>query len=127
VGPADKVSHGLWLARQGFAELREERAALAQALDANRRAIAGGEQEALALRYEAVRDRGERSLGGTMPPRMRLRDGVGVVLPETAREEETARSLALYCPRGARAALPAARAERRGWWARWWGSEGAGG
>ena len=111
--PADKVAHGLWLARMGFAELREERAALAAALDANRRAIAGGEQEALALRYEAVRDRGERSLSGTMPPRMRLRDGVGVVLDDERARAEQERSLALYCPTGAARSAPAAL--RRGW------------
>ena len=111
---------GLALAREGFAELRDERAVLARWLDENRRAIAGGEQEALALRYSAMRDRAPRSMAGTLEGHKRLRDDGAIVVASPGAEE--ARSLALYCPRGARAALPVAPVERRGWLARWWAS-----
>ena len=120
--PADKVAVGLALAREGFAELRDERAVLARWLDENRRAIAGGEQEALALRYSAMRDRAPRSMAGTLEPHKRLRDDGAIVVASPGAEVE--RSLALYCPRGARgarAALPVGPVERRGWLARWWG------
>lgn len=116
--PADKVAVGLALAREGFAELRDERAVLARWLDENRRAIAGGEQEALALRYSAMRDRAPRSMAGTLEGHKRLRDDGAIVVASPGAEVE--RSLALYCPRGARAALPVGAVPARGWLARWW-------
>lgn len=102
MSPAGKVALGLELAAEGFAELRTERADLARRVAENRAAIVGGEQRALALRYEAMRDRQDRSLSGALPARLRLRDGLAVEAPTLA--EETARSLSLYVPtRAARA------------------------
>ena len=117
--PADKVAVGLALAREGFAELRDEALMLARWQAENRAATAGGEGEALALRFEAMRGRASRVAGGTLPPRMRLRDD-GVHVPALPLGAEEQRSLALYCPRGAGKALPEGQG-RRGWWARWWG------
>ena len=113
--PADKVSRGLDLAAEGMAELRAERIHLADRLAANRAALAHGEGRALALRYQAHRDRDARVVGQVVPPR--LHDGLRRAGEGRDVGAEVERSLALYCPRGARAALP----ERRGWWARWWG------
>lgn len=120
--PADKVRIGLALAREGFADLRDERSTLARWLAENRAAIAGGEQEALSLRFEATRGRADRVLSGSTLPRSRLRDGVLVAAPSMG--EETARSLALYCPTGA--SRRAGSALRRGLLARWF-SGGDGG
>lgn len=119
MSPADKVRIGLALSREGFAELRDEALMLARWQAENRAATAGGEGEALALRFEAMRGRAARVQSGTLPARSRLRDD-GAIVAASVGDEET-RSLALYCPRGARAALPAA-GERRGWLARWWAS-----
>lgn len=115
--PADKVAQGLDLAAEGMAELRQERVHLAERLASNRAALAHGEGRALALRYQAHRDRDARVGSQHAPPR--LHDGLRGEGRDVRAEE--ARSLALYCPRGARAALPVA-AERRGWLARWWAS-----
>ena len=79
--PAEKVAHGLELAAEGFDDLRRERTDLAQRLALNRAAIVGGEQRALSLRFEAMRDRQDRSLSGTLPARLRLRDGLRVEAP----------------------------------------------
>ncbi len=117
--PADKVAVGLALAREGFAELRDEALTLARWQAENRAAIAGGEGEALALRFEAMRGRAARVQSGTLPARTRLRDD-GALVPAAPGAEE-ARSLALYCPRGARAGVAVGPApERRSWLARWW-------
>jgi hypothetical protein len=114
VSPAEKVAAGLDLAAEGMAELRQERIHLAERLAANRAALAHGEGRALALRYQAHRDRDARVGGQVVPPR--LHDGLRREGRDVGAEEE--RSLALYCPRGAvRAALP----PKRGLWARWWG------
>ena len=120
--PADKVAVGLALAREGFAELRDEALTLARWQAENRAATAGGEGEALALRFEAMRGRASRVQSGTLPSRTRLRDD-GALVPAAPGAEE-ARSLALYCPRGARAALPVAHVERPSRWARWWAGLG---
>lgn len=121
MGPADKVAQGLDLAAEGMAELRAERIHLADRLALNRAALAHGEGRALALRYQAHRDRDARVGAQVVPPR--LHDGLRREGGGRDVGAEEARSLALYCPRGARAALPPA-VPRRGWWARWWGSEG---
>lgn len=94
--PAEKVAHGLELAAEGFDDLRRERTDLAQRLALNRAAIVGGEQRALSLRFEAMRDRQDRSLSGTLPARLRLRDGLRVEAPTI--ERETQHSLDLYVP-----------------------------
>lgn len=114
MSPAAKVAHGLELAAEGFAALRAERARLGAALAANREAIAGGEGQALALRYEAMRNRSDRVTALPAKPRERLRDGVLVGAPSIA--EETAKSLALYVPSSAGKAAPPAL--RRGLLAR---------
>lgn len=102
--PASKVATGLELAAEGFAELRAERADLARRLSVNREVMAGGEQRALSLRFEAMRDRQERSLSGALPDRMRLRDGMRVPAPSL--DAETSRSLDLYVPSHAGRAAP---------------------
>ena len=111
MSPAEKVAAGLDLAAEGMAELRQERVYLAERLAFNRAALAHGEGRALALRYQAHRDRDARAPSQVTPPR--LHDG-----PRSAerQSEETARSLALYCPTGASRVAPAAL--RRGWAAR---------
>ena len=90
---------------------------LFRSLAANRAALAHGEGRALALRYQAHRDRDARVPAQHSPPRLHdgLRSGQG---RDVGAEE--ARSLALYCPRGA-GRVAAAGQGRRGWWARWWG------
>ena len=119
--PADKVSRGLDLAAEGMAELRAERVHLAERLALNRAALAHGEGRALALRYQAHRDRDARVGSQHSPPR--LHDGLRRAGEGRDVGAEVERSLALYCPRGARAAVSAA-APKRSAWARWWGSEG---
>lgn len=111
--PADKVATGLDLAAEGMAELRQERIHLAERLAANRAALAHGEGRALALRYQAHRDRDARAPSQVVPARLHdgLRAGAGRDV-----SADTARSLALYCPTGAARVAPAE--VRRGWAAR---------
>lgn len=113
--PAEKVAAGLDLAAEGMAELRAERVYLADRLAANRAALAHGEGRALALRYQAHRDRDARVGSQHSPPR--LHDGLRVAEGRNV-GAETERSLALYCPRGAVRAAPA---PKRSAWVRWWG------
>jgi len=101
VTPAAKVATGLELAAEGFADLRRERAELHHQLEANRAALVGGEQRALAMRYQALRARNVRHLlpGETAIPTAPAHDGLRAELQE--HDPRTARSLALYVPSGA--------------------------
>ncbi len=113
MSPAEKVAFGLDLAAEGMAELRQERIYLAERLATNRAALAHGEGRALALRYQAHRDRDARVGTQHSPPR--LHDGLRAEGRDVGAETE--RSLALYCPRGAVAGATKA-AVRKGWAAR---------
>ena len=114
--PAAKVATGLELAAEGFADLRRERAELHHQLEANRAALVGGEQRALAMRYQALRARNVRHLlpGETSIPTAPPFDGLRAELPVS--DPRTSRSLELYLP--SRASKAAAGPLRRGFFAR---------
>ena len=106
--PAAKVSAGLELAAEGFADLRRERAELQARIEINRAALVGGEQRALAMRYQAIRARNVRHLlpGEITIPAAPAHDGLRVEVREV--DPRTARSLELYLPGGASKAAPGA-------------------